>query len=629
MEFRQPPYRRNQPHLLCVNCNCTHETFHHYSKGYRGQSYQQQWENPQARSTVRQFTGNRASSSRAGTRLYPNKNSHNWRSSASYSTRKNGNNAYHTRYDAHNKNYHGPSALFPIENRPKHALITGPNLLGPRRDAQRRQQHQTQTGKDDGWSTVIYRVRRNPLHPNGRLPSFQSTESEINRTAGIKNRYHRLRFENETQPFEFDFESKTSPLVNETHRAREDRSGFVKKIRRDNPNRSQTRPPEYVGSSPATSALVVQTISSSGPSAEKINVTQLSPYIHSLDVEETRPTGTAQLTWADVVRNEMDKDYSKAVSISAQAPLSNEKRIISHMDPTEIIQAMPDDFSKDTEDTEKFHFFGEQGFDSIKLESSVFRFAIRNKEIVIFEIKKSSLQMINFKTELAPQIYRFIHHITSSKKFKHGLSKKFGSITVSSVLNRSGCYLMIAKEKGGYVLVPRGPQNSKLNDFMRLFANFVGLCYSEQEEPMHQKNETSADTEEISISKLIFNYEVQRAYGEKQQPLYFEKQPQTPLIQAYSDASNDFDPSDDSFFSDDFLGHATESDRRPPISNKDEIRKSKFNRTICRKAKLVTNENCLPTDNLNTQLKIYRKSQKNKRRHSMTTRSQSRDFPWV
>ncbi|CAH9133613.1 unnamed protein product [Cuscuta epithymum] len=299
------------------------------------------------------------------------------------------------------------------------------------------------------------------------------------------------------------------------------------------------------------------------------------------------------------------------------------------MDPTEIIQAMPDDFSKDTDDTEKFHFFGEQGFDSIKLESSVFRVAIRNKEIVIFEIKKSSLQKINFKTELAPEIYRFIHQITSSKKFNHGRSKKFGPITVSSVLNRSGCYLMIAKEKGGYVLVPQGPHNSKLNVFMRLFANFVGLCYSEQEEPMHQKNETSTDTQEISISKLIFNYEVQRAYGEKQQPLYFEKQPQTPLIEAYSDASDDFDPSDDSFFSDDFLGHATESDRRPPISNKDEIRNSKFNRSICRKSKLVTNENCLPTDNLNTQLKIYRKSQKNKRRHSMMTRSLSRDFPWV
>ncbi|CAH9139135.1 unnamed protein product [Cuscuta epithymum] len=238
-------------------------------------------------------------------------------------------------------------------------ITRGPNLLGRRRDAQRRQQHQTQMGKNDGWSTVIYRGRRHPLHPNHRLPSLQSTESEINRTEGINNRYHRLQFENETQPFEYDFDSKTSDLVNETHRAREERSRFVKNIRRDNQNGSQTRPPVYGGSRLATTALVVPTVSSSGSSAEKINVTQLAPYIDSLDVEETCPAGTAQLTWAAVVRNETDKDYSKAVSISAHAPLSNEKRIISHMDPTEIIQAMPDDFSKDTDDTEKFHFFGE------------------------------------------------------------------------------------------------------------------------------------------------------------------------------------------------------------------------------------------------------------------------------
>ncbi|CAH9143430.1 unnamed protein product [Cuscuta epithymum] len=127
----------------------------------------------------------------------------------------------------------------------------------------------------------------------------------------------------------------------------------------------------------------------------------------------------------------------------------------------------------------------------------------------------------------------------------------------------------------------------------------------------------------------VFNYEVQRAYGEKQESLSFEKQPQIPLIQAYFDASDNFDYSDDSFFSDDFLGHATESDRHLPISNQEEIGNSKFNRTICRKSKFVTYENCLPTDNLNTQLKFYRKSQQNKRRHSMRTRSQSRNFPWV
>ncbi|CAH9067615.1 unnamed protein product [Cuscuta europaea] len=90
-----------------------------------------------------------------------------------------------------------------------------------------------------------------------------------------------------------------------------------------------------------------------------------------------------------------------------------------------------------------------------------------------------------------------------------------------------------------------------------------------------------------------------------------------PLIQAFSDASDDFDHSDDSLFTDDFLGHATESNCRPPISYPEEIRKSKFNTAIYGKANFITSKNCLPTENLNTRLKIYRKSQKNKRRHNM------------
>ncbi|CAH9092450.1 unnamed protein product [Cuscuta europaea] len=110
--------------------------------------------------------------------------------------------------------------------------------------------------------------------------------------------------------------------------------------------------------------------------------------------------------------------------------------------------------------------------------------------------------------------------------------------------------------------------------------------------------------------------------------LQHRKKPELPLIQAFSDASDDFYHSDDSLFTDDFLGHATKSDRRPPISYPEEIRKSKFNTAICWKTNFITSENYMPTENLNTQLKIYRKSQKNKRRHSMQTRSQSRDFPW-
>ncbi|CAH9120598.1 unnamed protein product [Cuscuta epithymum] len=137
-----------------------------------------------------------------------------------------------------------------------------------------------------------------------------------------------------------------------------------------------------------------------------------------------------------------------------------------------------------------------------------------------------------------------------------------------------------------------------------------------------------------SISKLILNFQIQgdlrieSECNENQIVLSSEKQPKLPQIEAYSDASDSYDYSDDSFYRDDFLGHATESNRRPPISYPEEIRKSKFNSAICCKANFVTSENCLPTDNLNTQLKIYKKSQKNKRRHGMRTRSQSRDFPW-
>ncbi|CAH9075881.1 unnamed protein product, partial [Cuscuta europaea] len=157
-----------------------------------------------------------------------------------------------------------------------------------------------------------------------------------------------------------------------------------------------------------------------------------------------------------------------------------------------------------------------------------------------------------------------------------------------------------------------GPHNSNLKDFLAIFSNFVGLPILVQETP---------------ISKLILDSQIQGAHSHKQgSPTPVERHG---LVQAYSDASDHFYQSDDSSYMYDFMGHATESDRRPPISTPEEIKKSKFNRAICRKSKFVTSENCLPTKNLNTQAKIYRKSLKNKRRHIMTTRSQSREFPWV
>ncbi|CAH9098818.1 unnamed protein product [Cuscuta europaea] len=141
---------------------------------------------------------------------------------------------------------------------------------------------------------------------------------------------------------------------------------------------------------------------------------------------------------------------------------------------------------------------------------------------------------------------------------------------------------------------------------MAVFSNIVGVSGLVQEEPMHQLSEITSITQEpTSISKLIFDCQIQEAYSEKKcSPIPSE---QHRLVQAYSDASYNFYQSDDSFYMDDFLGHATESDRRPSISTPAEIAKSKFNNAICKKSKLITSENCLSTDNLNTQIKIYRK----------------------
>ncbi|CAH9114184.1 unnamed protein product [Cuscuta europaea] len=299
---------------------------------------------------------------------------------------------------------------------------------------------------------------------------------------------------------------------------------------------------------------------------------------------------------------------------------------MAHKDTIVPFQATADDFSKESE---QFHFFGEEGFDSVKIDSKLYRFAGRDNDIEIFEMKNSSLRRINFKSDLAPQIYRFIHQITDSTNVNDRQRRKIEPITISTECNKSCSYPKIAKENGTSILVPMGLRKSNLHDFLTLFSNFVELSILRQEEVKFWEHENTGESEEITISKLIFNYEVQRAFGETQQLLTFEKHPQNPILQAYSDASDSYDHSDESFFSDDFLGHAIESDRRPPLSKKEEIKRSKFNRTIYHKSQLVTSENFLPTENLNTQIKLYRKSQKNKRRHSMTTRSQTRYSPWV
>ncbi|CAH9082837.1 unnamed protein product [Cuscuta europaea] len=284
------------------------------------------------------------------------------------------------------------------------------------------------------------------------------------------------------------------------------------------------------------------------------------------------------------------------------------------LDPAKILPSTDDLF----EASETFQFFGEEGFDSINIELKTFRFAVTKNDLVILEFKKSSLHRMDFKKNKEPEIFRYINHLSRSDNFKE--HRRFGPITVSSNCNNSGWYLKIAKEKGSFIIIPMGPNNSNLITIMAILSNFVGLSNLVQETGMDMLQETMILSEEPkSISKLILESQIREAYSQKQNsPTPVER----PLpVQAYSDASDTFYQSDDSGFMDEFLGHATENERRPPISTPEEIRKSKFNRAICRKSKFVTAENCLPTENLNTQLKIYRKPQKNKRRHSMTTRS--------
>ncbi|CAH9075095.1 unnamed protein product [Cuscuta europaea] len=174
-----------------------------------------------------------------------------------------------------------------------------------------------------------------------------------------------------------------------------------------------------------------------------------------------------------------------------------------------------------------------------------------------------------------------------------------------------------------------GPNNSSLFKFLNVFSNFVGLSKPLQDDSISLQQGIMLEYEDpTSISKLILHQQTLAVGTVIEHVFSSGKLPQLPPIEAYSCVFDDFDHSEDSIFADDFLGHATEIERCPPISYPEEIRKSKFNKEICWKANFITAENCLPTENLNTQLKIYKKTQKNKRRHSMRTKSQSSDFPW-
>ncbi|CAH9137061.1 unnamed protein product [Cuscuta epithymum] len=116
----------------------------------------------------------------------------------------------------------------------------------------------------------------------------------------------------------------------------------------------------------------------------------------------------------------------------------------------------------------------------------------------------------------------------------------------------------MAKYKGSFIRLPMGPHNSSLLKFLNIFSNFVGHSKSMQDDSISLQHGSLLETEDhTSISKLIFNYQIQAAITETNHVFSSGKQHQLPLIQAYSDASDDFDHSDDSLFTDDSLGHAT------------------------------------------------------------------------
>ncbi|CAH9124543.1 unnamed protein product [Cuscuta epithymum] len=499
---------------------------------------------------------------------------------------------------------------------------------------------------EDGWLTVDYRRRRSP-HPNRRITEHQCRLSKNICNPGNFNQFSWLDIEDDSLILTQAHVSENllpncsfgyQKIREENNRNWKRTSNARITVSRDGRHRRQgnikdghlnCRPKVSLpAATPATAADTLAASSDAAPqsttrgSVEPQTTQSQSNQHNHVDSSGKQPK---TLTWADILKKNNDHSLPNlVVPFSAANICLTEDN--DNLNTTQENRAESDLIS---EECEKFGFFGEDGFDSIKIESKLFKFAVKNKEIVIFEIKKSLMHKISFNLDLATQIIGYISQITRSDH-NYGQRRRIGHIMISTELNNSGWFLKISKEKGSFILIPTGPKNSRLLEFLAMFSNTVGISALVQEDQMHVKPKTTADTiEPTSISKLIFNFQIQGAYTEQQQTHCSEIPPKLPLLLAYSDASDSYDPSDESFFSDDFLGHATESERRLPISNQNDIRDSKFNRGICHKSKFITSDNCLPTDNLNTQLKIYKKSQKNKRRHSMRTRSQSKQFPWA
>ncbi|CAH9106304.1 unnamed protein product, partial [Cuscuta epithymum] len=123
-------------------------------------------------------------------------------------------------------------------------------------------------------------------------------------------------------------------------------------------------------------------------------------------VETHTPGIVRSLTWAEIVRLESDRRDGGRGEVSTSVG-----RIVHSQDKENHLMTKVNETSRNTppiqatsddswELSERFNFFGEEGFDSIKIESKLFRLAARNNEIDIFEIQNSSLKRINFKAEI-------------------------------------------------------------------------------------------------------------------------------------------------------------------------------------------------------------------------------------
>ncbi|CAH9071272.1 unnamed protein product [Cuscuta epithymum] len=488
---------------------------------------------------------------------------------------------------------------------------------------------------DGAWRTVYNRRRPSP-HFNHQTSKHSTIIAENNRSLAHNNRYISLT-DMADEPLNTAIEPYPTPHFGHPQRNR----GKGNRLNRFPRARLRTTEINFETHqeiiSPTNSKVIRSGSHGSMVRPEFLNGKMVDTAIPGADkrvssvgtqpVQLQEENNATVFTWADLLKVDTDKIPSSSLTHiqkdMADSSLVNKNHLLTGSIQT--VTAITPYEDSANEDSEKFIFFGEEGFDSIQIESKQFKFAVKNNVVTIFEIRNSLLKKIALNFDTATQIIQYLSY--ADFKLRH--QSRFGPITVSPEFSRAGNFVKITKAKGSSILIPIGQQQKGLNAFLNIFSNFVGL--SVQEDPMILAPRHMTGNEVgLSISKEILNLDILGAGVTFQETHSVENPKQKhSLLQAYSDASDSFDPSDDSFFSDDFLGHATESDRRIPISTQEDIQNSDFNRQICYKSQFITQDNSLPTENLNTQLKIYRKTQKNKRRHSMRTRSQSKNFPWA